>query len=240
MLSLRAVNQYYGNQHILWNVDLDLTPGVCTSIIGLPGMGKTTLINCISGYLPIESGSMIWQEAGAPPRDLLNLQAEHRSAMGIGYVPQDRRIFSQLTVEENLHIAMRAVGEPGSALSRDIYDLFPELYALRPIRGAELSEDNQQQLSMARALVTRPRLLLLDEPTRGLGQAFIHKLGNLIVRLNQEFGMTILLAEQHLSFIRRVADRFCVLHRGRNVAEGDIKLLDDQLLSPWMTPESIR
>lgn len=238
MLSLRAVNQYYGNQHTLWNVDLDLSPGVCTSVIGLPGMGKTTLVNCITGYLPIESGSMIWQEAGAPPRDLLSLQTEHRSAIGISYVPQDRRIFSQLTIEENLHVAMRAGSEPGSAVRRDIYDLFPELYELRQVRGAELSEDNQQQLAMARALVTHPRLLILDEPTRGLGQAFIHKLGNLIVRLNQEFGMTILLAEQHLSFIRRVADRFCLLHRGRNVAQGDVKLLDDPLLSKWMTPES--
>ena len=195
-------------------------------------------MNCITGYLPIESGSMIWQEAGAPPRDLLSLQAEHRSAIGISYVPQDRRIFSQLTIEENLHVAMRAGSEPGSAVRRDIYDLFPELYELRQVRGAELSEDNQQQLAMARALVTHPRLLILDEPTRGLGQAFIHKLGNLIVRLNQEFGMTILLAEQHLSFIRRVADRFCLLHRGRNVAQGDVKLLDDPLLSKWMTPES--
>ncbi|XTZ37166.1 ABC transporter ATP-binding protein [Salmonella enterica] len=240
MLSLRAVNQYYGNQHTLWNVDLDLTPGVCTSVIGLPGMGKTTLINCITGYLPVESGSMIWQEADAPPCDLLTLQAEHRCAIGIGYVPQDRRIFSQLTVEENLHIAMLACGEAGHSVRADIFDLFPELYALRKIRSAGLSEDNQQQLAIARALVTRPRLLILDEPTRGLGQAFIHKLGNLIVRLNQEFGMTILLAEQHLSFIRRVAAYFCLLHRGRNVAEGEIINLDERLLSHWMRAETIR
>ncbi|AMO48625.1 ABC-type branched-chain amino acid transport system, ATPase component [Kosakonia oryzendophytica] len=240
MLSLRAVNQYYGNQHTLWNIDLDLTPGACTSVIGLPGMGKTTLINCITGYLPVESGSMIWQEAGAPPRDLLNVRAEHRCAMGMGYVPQDRRIFSQLTVEENLHIAMMAGGAARNAVSQDIYDLFPELYTLRKTRGAGLSEDNQQQLAMARALVTHPRLLILDEPTRGLGQAFVHKLGNLIVRLNQDFGITILLAEQQLAFIRRVADRFCLLHRGRSVAEGEVKQLDDRMLSHWMTPDSAR
>ena len=240
MLSLRAVNQYYGNQHTLWNVDLDLTPGVCTSIIGLPGMGKTTLINCITGYLPVESGSMIWHEAGAPPCDLLRVQAEQRCAMGIGSVPQDRRIFSQLTVEENLHIAMLACGEPGNTVQTDIYDLFPELYTLRKARSAGLSEDNQQYLAIARALVTSPRLLILDEPTRGLGHAFIHKLSNLLVRLNQEFGMTILLAEQHLSFIRRVAERFCLLYRGRNVAEGEVKKLDEQLLSHWMASGSGR
>lgn len=236
MLSLRAVNHYYGDRHTLWNVDLDLIPGTCTCVMGLPGMGKTTLVNCISGYLPVESGSIIWHEAGAAPLNLLQVRMEDRPAMGIACVPQDRRIFSQLTVEENLQVAWMAVGEPGSAVTRDIYDLFPELYALRQVKGAGLSEDNQHQLALARALVTRPRLLILDEPTRGLGQAFIHKLGNLLVRLNQDFGMTILLAEQHLSFIRRVADRFYLLHRGRSVAQGSVMQLDDPLLSQWMTP----
>ncbi len=170
MLSLRAVNQFYGSQHTLWNVDLDFPQGMCTGVVGLPGMGKTTLMNCIAGKVPVESGSIIWHEAGAPPRDLLNLPPEQRSAMGIGYVPQDRRIFSQLTVEENLHIAMRAVGEPGSVMGRDIYDLFPALYTLRPARGANtLSPDDQYQLALANALVNRPRLLLLDEPTHGAG-----------------------------------------------------------------------
>lgn len=237
MLSLRAVNQYYGNQHTLWNVDLDLIPGECTCVMGLPGMGKTTLVNCITGHLPIESGSITWQDAGAPPRDLMNFSAEHRAAMGIGYVAQDRRVFSQLTVEENLHIAMMAGPEPGGAVNSEIYTLFPELYALRHVKGAGLSEDNQYQLALARALIVHPRLLILDEPTRNIGQAFMHKLGNLIVRLNQDFGITVLLAEQHLSFIHRVASRFCLLHRGRTVAQGYVNQLDDRLLSRWMTPD---
>jgi ABC-type branched-subunit amino acid transport system ATPase component len=240
MLSLRSVNQFYGSQHTLWNVDLDLHPGSCTSVIGLPGMGKTTLINCIIGVIPVESGSMVWQDTSGPPQNMLPLQAEHRIAMGIGYVPQDRRLFSQLSVEENLHIALLAGSAPRNAVSSEIYDLFPDLYAFRQSKAAGLSEDNQYQLAMARAVITRPRLLILDEPTRGQGQAFIHKLGNIIVRLNQDLGMTFLLAEQHLSFIRRVTDRFCLLHRGRNVAQGDVRQLDDGLLAHWMTPESVR
>ena len=108
---------------------------VCTGVVGLPGMGKTTLMNCIAGRVPVESGSIIWHEAGAPPRDLLNLPPEQRSGPGIGYVPQDRRIFSQLTIEENLHIAMRAMGKPNPEAKSDVYDLFPALYALRQARA---------------------------------------------------------------------------------------------------------
>ena len=237
MLSLRAVNHYYGNQHTLWDVDLDLMPGKCTGVLGLPGMGKTTLVNCITGNLPIESGTMFWHQAGAPPRDLRPIPAASRIALGIGYVSQERRIFSQLTVEENLHIARKAVGESEAMNSSDIYRLFPQLYVLRRSKGAILSDDNQYQLALASALVTRPRLLILDEPTRGTGQAYIHKLGNLIVRLSQELGIAIMLAEQSLPFIRRVADCYCLLHRGRNVAQGAMTQLNDPLLNDWGTPE---
>ena len=240
MLSLRAVNQFYGSQHTLWNVNLDFPQGMCTGVVGLPGMGKTTLMNCIAGRVPVESGSIIWHEAGAPPRDLLNLPPEQRSGPGIGYVPQDRRIFSQLSVEENLHIALAAGGNPGGAVKGEIYDFFPELYARRQHKAAMLSEDDQYQLALARALVVRPRLLILDEPSRGSGQHFVHKLGDLLVRLNRDIGLTVLLAEQHLPFIRRVADRFCLLHRGRNVAQGRVIQLDEPLLAQWMTPDPAR
>lgn len=239
MLSLRAVNHYYGNLHTLWNIDLELKPGECTCLMGLSGMGKTTLVNCITGYQTVESGSIIWQGVCGPPQDLLPLPAPSRTAMGISYVPQDKRIFSQLTVEENLHVAMKAgldgIFFPGS----DIYELLPELYPLRQVKGAALCEDSQYQLALAGALVTRPRLLILDEPTRGMGQGFMHRLGEFIVRLNQELGMTVLLAEQHLPFIRRVAQRFCLLHRGRSVAQGSLKELDTRLLEQFMTQEPV-
>lgn len=111
MLSLRAVNQFYGSQHTLWNVNIDFPQGICTGIVGLPGMGKSTLMNCITGKVPVESGTIIWHEAGAPPRNLLSPASAFTAPPTIGYVPQDRRIFSQLTVDENLHIAMRATGK---------------------------------------------------------------------------------------------------------------------------------
>ena len=224
MLNLQAVNHFYGNQHSLWNVDLVLRPGECIGVLGREGMGKTTLVNCIA-------------DIGAPPQDLTPLSAQSRSAIGIGYVPQDKRIFSQLSVEENLHIAL-AAGKPGAnASGGEIYEHFPELYALRQRKGASLSDDDQYQLALARALIVQPRLLILDEPSRGRGPRCLQKLADLLLRLNRDIGLTVLLAEQHLPFIRRVADRFCVLHRGRNVAEGDIMALDEPLLAQWITPD---
>lgn len=237
MLSLRSINQFYGQNHILWDVDLDLQPGTCTGIIGQPGMGKTTLVNCIMGHLPINSGSMIWQEDNGPPQDLLLQPVEKRASLGIGYVPQGRHIFSQMTVEENLQIALLA----GAGMARHraippmIYDLFPSLYSLRHQRSGELPVGQQQQLALARALVLQPKLLILDEPTEGMSPWLEEEMGNLIHRLNHDFGMTILLLEQRLSFIRRVADYFLLLHRGRNVAHGKVAQLNDSMVNTWLT-----
>lgn len=236
MLSLRAVNQFYGQNHILWDVDLDLPPGTCTGIIGRPGMGKTTLVNCIMGNLPINSGSMTWQENGAPPKDLLLQPMETRARMGIGYVPQGRHIFSQLTIEENLLIALLAgQNDRHCAIPAMVYDLFPHLYALRHQRSGELPVEQQQQLALARALVLQPKLLILDEPTEGMSPWLEEEMGNLIYRLNHDFGLTILLLEQRLSVIRRVAHYFLLLHRGRNVAQGKVAQLDDSMVNMWLT-----
>ncbi|BCQ33973.1 MULTISPECIES: ABC transporter ATP-binding protein [Erwinia] len=237
MLSLRSINQFYGQNHILWDVDLDLQPGTCTGIIGQPGMGKTTLVNCIMGHLPINSGSMIWQEDNGPPQDLLLQPVEKRASLGIGYVPQGRQIFSQMTIEENLQIALLAGAgmERHRAIPPMVYDLFPALYSLRHQRSGELPIGQQQQLALARALVLQPKLLILDEPTEGMSPWLEEEMGNLIHRLNHDFGMTILLLEQRLSFIRRVADYFLLLHRGRNVAHGKVAQLDDSMVNTWLT-----
>ena len=237
MLSLRSINQFYGQNHILWDVDLDLQPGTCTGIIGQPGMGKTTLVNCIMGHLPINSGSMIWQEDNGPPQDLLLQPVEKRASLGIGYVPQGRQIFSQMTIEENLQIALLAGAgmERHRAIPPMVYDLFPALYSLRHQRSGELPIGQQQQLALARALVLQPKLLILDEPTEGMSPWLEEEMGNLIHRLNHDFGMPILLLEQRLSFIRRVADYFLLLHRGRNVAHGKVAQLNDSMVNTWLT-----
>lgn len=237
MLSLRSVNQFYGQNQILWDVDLDLPPGSCTGVLGSPGMGKTTLVNCIMGHLPVNSGSICWQEAGYPPENLLLQPAVQRARMGIGYVPQKRHIFTQMSVEDNLLIALLAAeDERNRTIPEMVFELFPALYSLRHQRSGELPVNLQQQLALARALVLKPRLLILDEPSGTMSPWLEEETGNLIRRLNREYGLTILLLEQHVSFIRRVADYFLLLHRGRNVAQGRVAQLDDLTVNKWLTP----
>lgn len=232
MLSLHSVNQFYGERHVLWNVDLKMLSGESVCITGAQGTGKTTLLNCITGHLPVQSGSIVWRQGGVAPLHLNDANADTRAALGIGYVPHDRRIFSGLTVEENLQIALRAAGDTQGLVPESTFDLFPELYPLRHSRGASLDDENQQRLALANALVIQPKLLILDEPTRGNNAGFIHKLGDVLLRLNREFGLSILLVEQQMSFIRRVADRFCLLHKGRSVAQGSVAQLDNPRLLP--------
>ncbi|WP_034913518.1 ATP-binding cassette domain-containing protein [Erwinia sp. 9145] len=240
MLSLRSINQFYGQNHILWDVDLDLSPGTCTGVVGSTGMGKTTLVNCIMGHLPINSGSITWQEGNLPPLDLLHQPVERRAALGIGYVPQGRQIFSQLSVEDNLHIAL--LSGAGEARHRGIppmvFELFPLIWSLRHRRSGDLSLDEQQQLALARALVLQPRLLILDEPVEGMSPWLEEEMGNLIHRLNHDFGLTILLLEQRISFIRKVADYFLLLHRGRGVARGEVAQLNESMVDTWLTTQS--
>ncbi|KFK95085.1 MULTISPECIES: ABC transporter ATP-binding protein [unclassified Serratia (in: enterobacteria)] len=234
MLSLRGVNQYYGHNHILWDISLELPRGQCTLLLGRNGVGKTTLVNCIMGYLPIVSGSMTWQLANQPPHNLLQQPMEKRAALGISHVPQGRQIFSQLSVEENLQIALLAGGDKTRRLPPMIYSLFPHLHTRRLYRAGDLCGDEQQQLAIARALVLEPELLILDEPTSGISPSQASEISRIIRTLNHEFGMTILLVEHTLPCLRQVADGFFLIDQGRNVVNGPLEQLDAELISTYL------
>jgi urea transport system ATP-binding protein len=222
VLQIAALNQSYGGSHILWDVDLDVPVGSRTCLMGRNGMGKTTLLKCVMGLLGASSGRITFDG-----QDLAAMAAEQRARLGIGYVPQGREIFSQLTVEENLRVGLGIRGGRRRTLPSRIFDLFPVLNQMRRRRGGDLSGGQQQQLAIARALVLEPRLLILDEPTEGIQPNIVHEIGDVVLRLNREEGLTVLLVEQKLPFARRVASDFCILEKGRSVAAGPIEALTD-------------
>jgi urea transport system ATP-binding protein len=225
MLTLKALNQSYGGSHTLWDVDLVVPEGSRTCLMGRNGMGKTTLLKCIMGLLPATSGEIAF--AG---RDLRRLPAESRARLGIGYVPQGREIFPQLTVEENLRVGLAVRKKGPRTIPPKIFELFPVLKQMLRRRGGDLSGGQQQQLAIGRALVLEPTLLILDEPTEGIQPNIVHEIGDVILALNRDAGVTVLLVEQKLPFARRVASQFCILEKGRGVAGGAIDALTDDIV----------
>ncbi|QHM76164.1 High-affinity branched-chain amino acid transport ATP-binding protein LivF [Mixta theicola] len=237
MLRLRSVSQFYGDRQVLWNVDLELPHGSATGIIGQPGMGKTTLANCIMGHLPIGGGSMVWQQRGARAEDLQAQPAEARARLGISYLPQGCQLFSQLSVEENLLIALLAGQQAGHpVLPTLVSHLFPALWQRRHLRSGALPLALQQQLMLARALAPQPDLLIVDEPTAGMPSAQAEETGERLHQLNQEYGLTLLLIARHTAVIRRTANAFLLLHHGRNVAQGHVAELDSGAVDEWLAP----
>lgn len=230
MLKVEKLNQYYGESHTLWDLDLHVPKGQCTCLMGRNGVGKTTLLQCIMGLLPSKSGEIIYQD-----KPLHQYDAEQRAGLGIGYVPQGRQIFPLLTVEDNLRIGLAARKDKQKTIPPFIFELFPVLKTMLKRRGGDLSGGQQQQLAIGRALVIDPQLLILDEPTEGIQPNIVQEIGDIIRQLNQEMGLTVLLVEQKLPFARRVADRFCLLDRGRDVATGLITELDEQLIQRYLT-----
>ena len=230
MLTVTDLNQFYGESHTLWDLNLDVPEGQCTCLMGRNGVGKTTLLQCIMGLLPVKSGRI--EFAGT---ELLKLPAERRASLGVGFVPQGRQIFPLLSVEENLRIGLPARRDGLKRIPEFIFELFPVLKEMLGRRGGDLSGGQQQQLAIGRALVTDPKLLILDEPTEGIQPNIVHEIGDIIGRLNRETGLTVLLVEQKLPFARRVADRFCILDRGRAVANGPIAELSDELVREYLT-----
>lgn len=230
MLQVNRLNHYYGESHTLWNLDLEVQKGRCTCLMGRNGVGKTTLLMCIMGLLPIKSGRISFNET-----DLTKLAAERRAELGIGYVPQGRQIFPLLTVEENLEIGLTVGRKKKKQIPDLVFELFPVLHEMLKRCGGDLSGGQQQQLAIGRALTLEPTLLILDEPTEGIQPNIVQEIGEIIKRLGREIGMTVLLVEQKLHFAKAVADLFMIIDRGRSVANGDIHELDDALISQYLT-----
>jgi urea transport system ATP-binding protein len=214
VLSVQGLNQYYGGSHTLRDVGFDVPAGACTALLGRNGVGKTTLLKCLMGVLPVRSGKI-----GFAGTSIANLPPYARAAMGIGYVPQGRDIFPRLSVQENLQMGL-ASKKSGAKVPDFVFDMFPVLKQMLNRRGGDLSGGQQQQLAIGRALAMRPRLLILDEPTEGIQPSIIKDIERAIRSLVAAGDIAILLVEQYYDFAKSLADHYVVLSRGEVVARG--------------------
>ncbi|MDG4830291.1 urea ABC transporter ATP-binding subunit UrtE [Solwaraspora sp. WMMD1047] len=231
MLTVKGLDVAYGRAQVLFGVDLAAPAGALVCVMGRNGVGKTTLLKAITGVLPVRAGQILFNG-----QDITKLKTHQRVRLGLGYVPQGHETFPQLTVWENLQVAVEAAGGAADRGAVDeALDLFPALPALLRRRAGFLSGGQQQQLAIARALVTRPKMLLLDEPTEGIQPSIILEIEEAVERLHTQAGLAILLVEQYLDLALRLADRFVILDAGEVVRSGDREELRDssvhQLLS---------
>lgn len=224
MLEVQAIDQYYGGSHTLRQVSLSLQQGECLGLLGRNGVGKTTLLKCLMGVLPIAGGKVMFDG-----QDISRLSPHKRAALGIAYVPQGRDVFARLTVEENIIMGMaRFPGGRARRVKEEVFELFPVLKTMLGRRGGDLSGGQQQQLAIARALVAEPRLIILDEPTEGIQPSIIKDIGRVIRLLRERGNIGILLCEQYFDFARELADHFVVLSRGEVVAHGPRTAMDGE------------
>ncbi|MET3118000.1 urea transport system ATP-binding protein [Undibacterium sp. GrIS 1.8] len=222
MLQVEQVHQHYGSSHTLRGISLSVKKGECLSLLGRNGVGKTTLLKCLMGVLPLSQGSI-----ELDGKNISKLSPHERAKLGIAYVPQGREIFARLTVEENLLMGMATLSsKKASTIKGEVYELFPVLKEMLQRRGGDLSGGQQQQLAIARALLAEPKLIILDEPTEGIQPSIIKDIGRLIRLLRERGDMGILLCEQYFDFARELADHFVILNRGEVVASGDQNLMD--------------
>ncbi|QQP91486.1 urea ABC transporter ATP-binding subunit UrtE [Skermanella sp. TT6] len=228
MLNVSNLHVAYGQSEVLHGLDFMVAPGEIVAIMGRNGMGKTTLMKSLMGIVPTRSGSVA--VGGA---DITHLKSHQRVAKGVGFVPQGRMIFSTMTVQENIETGLTVSGE--SRVPPDIYELFPVLLEMRGRRGGNLSGGQQQQLAIARALASRPKVLLLDEPTEGIQPSIIRDMARTLKRIRDERGLSIVVSEQVLSFALDIADRVLVLENGDIVQDQPRAGIDEAQVARYLS-----
>lgn len=226
MLSITGLDGYYGNSRALQDVTLDVGTGGFLSVLGRNGVGKTTLMRSILGLLDRTRGSIALDK-----REINGLPTHERAKAGIGYVPQGRGILPRFTVLENLRMGLFArTTEPREDLEAAVFNMFPVLKEFQHRLGGDLSGGQQQQLAIARALLTNPKIILLDEPTEGIQPNIVERIQEAIVSINRDRGITIVLVEQDIAFARAASSSFAILEKGRVVASGAAADLSDELV----------
>ncbi|GAB1265903.1 urea ABC transporter ATP-binding subunit UrtE [Aurantivibrio infirmus] len=230
MLKAESIDLHYGASQALRNVSISANTGMITCVLGRNGVGKSSLMQAITGRRKISSGNILWQGV-----DVTKMPPAERARKGIAIVPQGREIFSQLTVHENLKTGFAALPRDQRSISNEIYDLFPVLKDMLRRRGGDLSGGQQQQLAIARALIMRPKLLILDEPTEGIQPSIIKDIHSVITILKQQGEMGILLVEQYFEFARALADEYIVMDRGEVVLAGKGSEMEEEKVRGHMT-----
>jgi len=228
MLSIKGLNVFYGESQVLHELNFDLSAGETVAVMGRNGMGKTTLLKSLIGMIPVRSGDILLGE-----KNLARLKSYERVAAGFGYVPQGRMIFPYLSVEENILSGMDRISKP--VIPQYIFESFPVLWEMRHRRGGNLSGGQQQQLAIARALVSNPKVLILDEPTEGIQPSIIKDIARALNKLKKERDFALIVSEQILTFTLEIADRFLIIEKGRFVHADARENVDAERIMRFLT-----
>lgn len=229
MLEIKNLSSYYGESNIIPNLSLSVPDKEVVCLVGRNGVGKSTTLKSIMGLVKTPSGSI-----ELDGKEIIKKKTYERAALGIGYVPQGREIFPQLTVQENLELGLQVNGGKGE-VGEEIFELFPIIKEFLHRKGGNLSGGQQQQLAIARALVSHPKLLILDEPTEGIQPSVIEDIASAIEKVNKQLGITVLIVEQYLDFVLAVSNRYYVMDKGEIVLRGLTKDADSALIQSKMS-----
>lgn len=229
ILKIEQMDAYYGESCVIKGLDLEAAKGEITCLIGRNGVGKSTTLKSIMGIVKTPRGKILLDG-----KDMIHMKTYDRVRLGIGYVPQGRDIFPQMTVQENIELGLRAQGIKDKVPDY-IYDLFPILPKFTKRKGGDLSGGQQQQLAIARALVVKPKILILDEPTEGIQPSIIEDIGDAILRVNKELNISVLIVEQYLDFVLKISDSLYVMEKGEIVLKGKTSEMDPKEVQKMMT-----